>query len=123
MTGLFPPPFLLIRNKLLKNVELKTVEMEPFPALPSHPDLLVFVVPDLTLVALETSPVLVPLGEEFGNHGNLLLKPRALDLLCVVSKQGEIPLSSLLGYTVEFFVWKIIFLELDVDELIPPCFS
>ena len=111
--GWFPPPFLkipLLSDKLLK--------WSPFPALPSLPDLLVFVVPDLTLVLLEPSPVLVPLEEEFGN---LLLKPRAPDLLSVVSKLGEIPLSSLLGHILEFFVWKIIFLVLDEHELIPPC--
>ena len=85
MTGRFPPTFLLIRNKLLKNSTLKD----------KLPDLLVFVVPNLTLVLLESFPVLVPLEEEFGN---LLLKPRVLDLLSVVSKLGEILLSSLLGH-------------------------
>ena len=51
-----------------------------------------FVVPVLTLVLLESSPVLILLEEEFGK---LLLKPRALDLLSVVSKLGEISLSCL----------------------------
>ena len=51
------------------------------PALLSPPDVLVFVVPDLTLVLLEAFPVLAPLEEEFGN---LLLNPRALDLLLAV---------------------------------------
>ena len=92
----------------------------PFPALPSLTDLLVFVVLDLTLVFLEPFPVLVPLEEEFGN---LLLKPRALDLFSVVSKMDEIPLSSLLGKILEFFVWKIIFLEFNEHELIPLCLS
>ena len=64
----------LLNDKLLKWI--------PFPALPSLPDLLAFVVPDITLVLLEPSPVLDPLQEEFGN---LLLKPRVLDLLSIVS--------------------------------------
>ena len=109
MTGRFPPPFLLI--PLLSD---KLLKWSPFPAMSSLPDLIIFVVPDLTLVLLESSPVLVPLEEEFGN---LLLKPRAIDLLPVVSKLGEILLSSLLGYILEFFVSKIIFLELDEHEI------
>ena len=64
----------LLNDKLLKWI--------PFPALPSLPDLLAFVVPDINLVLLEPSPVLDPLQEKFGN---LLLKPRVLDLLSIVS--------------------------------------
>ena len=78
----------------------------PFPALPSLSDLLVFVIPYLTLVVLEPSAVLIPLEEEFGN---LLLKPVALDLLQAVSKLGEIPLYSLFGHILKLFVWKIFF--------------
>ena len=74
----------LLSDKLLK--------WRPFPPLSSFPDLLVFVVLVLTLVLLEPSPVLILLKEEFGK---LLLKPRALDLLSVVSKLGEISLSCL----------------------------
>ena len=66
------------------------LKWSPSPASLSLPDLLVFVFPDLTLVRLEPSTVLVPLEEEFGN---LLLKQRALDLLSVVSKLGEVLLS------------------------------
>ena len=70
---------------------------------------------------MESSPVLVPLEEEFGN---LLLKPRALDLLLVVSKLGEIPLFSLLGHILKLeakfgcccegipFFWNKIYLPL-----------
>ena len=118
MTGPFPPPFLLIRNKLPKNptFERKTFEMEPFSSIAFTSDLLFFVVPDLNLVPLEPSPVLVPLEEEFGN---LVLKPRVLDLLSIVSKLGEICLSSRLGHILDFFAWKISFLELDKHELIP----
>ena len=85
------------------------MKWSPFPASHSLSDLLVFVAPDLTLVLLESSPVLDPLQEEFGN---LLLKPRVLDLLSVVSKLGEIPLSSLLGRNLEFFVWKTFFVRI-----------
>ena len=92
----------------------------PFPAFPSVSDLLVFVIAHLTLVLLEPSPVLVPLEEAFLN---LLLKPRAPDLFSAVSKQGEIPLFSLLGKILKFFVWKITFLELDEHELISPYLS
>ena len=74
----------LLSDKLLK--------WSPFPALHSLPDLLVFVVPNLTLVLLEPSYVLVPLKDEFGD---LLIKIRALGLLSVVFKVGEIPLSHL----------------------------
>ena len=97
----------------------KLLKWSPFPALPSLPDLLVFVVLDLTLIPLEPFPVLDSLEKKFGN----LLKPRVLGLLSIVSKLGEIPLSSLLGLILEFFVWKITFLELDGQELIPPCLS
>ena len=91
-----------------------------FPALSSLPDLLVFVVPNLPLglVLLEPFPALDPLEEEFDN---LLLKTRGPDLLSIVSKLGEILLFSLLGHILEFFIRKIIFLELDEYELIPPC--
>ena len=95
------------------------MKWSPFPALPSLPDLLVLVAPELTLVLLESSPVLDPLQEEFGS---LLLKPRVIDLLSIVSKPGEIPLP-MLGHNLELFVWKICFLELDERELIPPCLS
>ena len=76
MTGQLSPPFLLIRNKLLKTFLLsdKLLKWSPFPALPLLPDLLVFVVSDLILVLLEPSPVLAPWEEEFGN---LPLKPRS----------------------------------------------
>ena len=96
------------------------MKWSPFPALPSLPDLLVFIVPDLNLVLLEPSPELVPLEEEFVN---LLLKLRALDLLSVVCKLGEIFSSSMLGHILEFFVWKTIFSGLDEHELNPPCLS
>ena len=97
----------------------KLLKLSPFPALPSLPDLLVFVVLDLTLIPLEPFPVLDSLEKEFVN----LLKPRVLGLMSIVSKLGEIPLPSLLGLILEFFVWKITFLELDGHELIPPCLS
>ena len=122
MTAQFPPPLLLIRNKLPKNppFERQTFEMEPFSSIAFTSRSTLFVVPDLTLVLWEPSPVLVPLEEQFAT---LLLKPRVLDLLSIVSKLEEIHLSSLPGHILEFFVQKIIFLELDEHELIPPCLS
>ena len=93
--------------------------MEPFSSIVFTSRSTLFVVPDLTLVFWEPSPVLVPLEEQFAT---LLLKPR-VDLLSIVSKLEEIHLSSLPGHILEFFVQKIIFLELDEHELIPPCLS
>ena len=96
------------------------MKWRPFKAIPSLLDLLVFVVPDLTLVLSELSTLLDLLQKEFGN---LLLRPRVLDLLSIVSKLEEIPLSSLLGDNLKFFVWKNFFLELDEHDLMPPCLS
>ena len=104
LTGRFPPPFLLIRSKLLKNC--------PFAWKTSSSTFCV-VASDLTLVLLESSSALVPLEEELGN---LLLKSR-VDLLSVVSKLGEIPLSSLLGH---IFCFEIFCLE---NNFLSPCFS
>ena len=87
----------------------KLLKWRPFKAGPSLLDLLVFVVPDLTLLLSEPSPLLDLLQKEFGN---LLLKPRVLDLLSIVSKLEGIPLSSLLGDNLEFFVWKIFFFRI-----------
>ena len=67
MTDRLPPPFLLIKtNKQTKKKEKKKnsaqkinlfshklLQWSPFPALPSLPDLLVSIVPDLTLILLE----------------------------------------------------------------------
>ena len=73
---------------------------------------------------------------KFGNFGafsctdfkwkgiwNLLLKPRIPDLLSAVFSPGEISLCSLQGYLLRFFVWKLVFLKLNEQVLIPPCLS
>ena len=83
--------------------------MEPFSSIAFTSRSTLFVVPDLTLVPWEPSPVLVPLEKQFAT---LLLKPRVLDLLSIVSKLEEIHLSSLPGHILEFFVQKIIFFRI-----------
>ena len=102
----------LLSDKLLK--------WSTFPALPSSPDLLVFFYYWFNFATYGTFSCTGSIRRGFGN---LLLKPRDLDLLSEVSKLGEIPLSSLLGHILESFDWKIFFLELNEHELIPPYLS
>ena len=122
MAGWFRPPFLLIRNKLLKNspFEWQTFEMEHFSSFAFTSRSACFF---YYWFNFATYGAFSCTGSIRRGFGNLLLKPRDLDLLSVVSKLGEIPLSSLLGHILESFDWKILFLELNEHEFIPAYLS